>query len=206
MSAILEVELDARPVHRVGADVLALPFYADDGVTRGALAWADWRLCGLLSRELREEATRTGANGKPQAVLAPTQGRLRAAAILAIALGARGELQPGALAAVGRDIGSRALALGARRLAVALPTGGDPSRVAHDLVGGVAAAVGRTAEGPAAAGPDAALLLRVVVDPKALRDAQVGVQRLSARPPADVALALRSRPEPGSGPSATSVR
>ena len=197
MSAILEVELDPRPVHHVGADVLALPFHADDGVTRGALAWADWRLCGLLSRELREEAARAGLGGTPQAVLAPTQGRLRAAAVLAIALGPRADLQAGALAAVGRDIGVRALALGARRLAVALPTGGDPSRIAHDIVGGIA-------EGAAAVSADAALRLRVVVEAKTLRDARAGVQRLAGRPPAGVSMAVRPPPEPRPGaPTAT---
>ncbi len=136
MSARLALELDPRPVHRVGADVLVVPFVPGHRLDRGPIAWVDWRLCGLLSETLRSGP----ADGSEAVLLAPTGGRLRASWVLALGFGEGSEE---GLRQAAEQMVERVRSLKVSRLALALPAGGDPGRVAETLAVGLMAGLAR---------------------------------------------------------------
>jgi hypothetical protein len=86
MSVPLRLGLEIRPVHRVPARVLVAPFFAEQLPPRGPLAFADWRLCGLLTDRL---VAGEFSGGWGSAALIPTGGRLLADFVLALGLGQR---------------------------------------------------------------------------------------------------------------------
>lgn len=181
MSATLWFEVDPRPLHRVGADVLVVPYVASQGLVRGPLAWADWRMCGLLT-----EALRLQAEDDPEAVLlAPTRGRLRAGWVLALGL-ADGIGEEG-LRRAGERILERVRALKLGRFAVALPAGGDPARVAEALAVGLMAGLVRR---------PASLEARLVVPSDLVRQARSGLERAAKAPLPGIVLQLRAPADP----------
>jgi len=141
---VVPIEVDTRRLHRVGADVLVTGFFAPEGPLRGPAAWADWRLCGLLTEALQQG--RLGA-AATTATLAPTEGRLQAPWVLGLGLGERsgfGELplRDAVAAAV-----SRVVALRVGRLALAFPSESEMGltceRAAVAGLSGLAAALAR---------------------------------------------------------------
>ena len=181
MSARLSLELDARPLYRVGAEVLVVPYVAAHGLARGPLAWADWRLCGLLSDALRHQT-----EVDPEAVLlAPTGGRLRAGWVLALGL-ADGTSEEG-LRRVAERLLLRVRSLHVTRLAVALPAGGDPARVAEALAVGLMAGLARS---------PGTLEARLVVPRDLVRPARTGLERAAQAPLPGIELQLRTPADP----------
>jgi hypothetical protein len=147
-ASTLLIDIETRPFERIEADVAVAGLFADDRPLRGAVARADWRLCGLLSQLVREGRI-TGSDG--QCVLVPTDGRLRAPRLFVMGLGAR----TGRSTAAVQDGVARTLArVGELGLAhVALSPLGFPGddwpRHAQAVVGGAleaARAVGRPLE------------------------------------------------------------
>ena len=62
------------PIHQVPADLAVVFFFEEERPLRGAAAYADWRLCGALSR-LIQRGKLAGRFG--EAALVPTSGGLR---------------------------------------------------------------------------------------------------------------------------------
>ncbi len=183
MTQTLRLELDLRPVHRVGADVLVVPFVPEHGLTRGPLSWADWRLCGLLSETLRRD-TSAGADA---VLLAPSGGRLRADWILA--LGVAENVSEEGLRRVAEGIVERVRSLRVARLALALPALGDPARIAEAFAVGLMASVARAGE---------SLDARLVVSRESARAAWAGLQRAAQSPLAGITLELAASADPRS--------
>lgn len=177
----LRLELDFRPVHRVGADVLVIPFVKAHGLGRGPLAWADWRLCGLLSETLRQDAE----SGKEAVLLAPSGGRLRADWILALEIAEN--ISDEGLRRLAEGIAQRVRSLRVSRLALALPTAGDPARVSEAFAVGLMASVARVG---------APLEARVVVPRETVRQAWAGLERAAQAPLPGVALELSTPADP----------
>lgn len=108
MTASVVVELDARPLERVPADLVVVGFSADDRPLRGSAGRADWRLCGELWR-LVSSGKLTGMLG--QAALFSAAGSLRSPLLLVLGLGYRAELGVDTWRDLGRDAVRRALDL-----------------------------------------------------------------------------------------------
>jgi hypothetical protein len=185
MTHTLRLELDLRPVHRVGADVLVIPFVPAHGLGRGPLAWADWRLCGLLSETLRRDA----GSGKEAVLLAPSGGRLRADWILALEIAEN--ITDEGLRRLAEGIVERVRSLQVSRLALALPTAGDPARVSEAFAVGLMASVVRM---------KAPLEARVVVPRETARHAWAGLERAAQAPLPGVALQLSAPADPRGEP------
>ncbi len=183
MSPRLRIELDTRPLYRVGADLLVIPFGGEQPFERGPFAWVDWRLCGLLRRQLRE----AGWEKPGSAALAPSGGRLRAPWILAVSMGDA----PGALSdAVGEAASlwlSRVLALAAPRVALALPEGRSPGRAAEQIV---------RVWGDGLERAGAALDVRMAVSADAARDARDGLANVAKAALPGIEIAPGSLPAP----------
>ena len=82
--ALTVLPLDLARWDETGRDCLVLPVFRDDRPLRGAAGLADWRLCGKLSRLLRDSR----ATGEPgETMLLPPGRRLRFARILWFGLG-----------------------------------------------------------------------------------------------------------------------
>ena len=177
----LRLELDLRPVHRVRADVLVIPFVQAHGLGRGPLAWADWRLCGLLSETLRQDE----GGGKEAVLLAPSGGRLRADWILALEIAEN--ISDEGLRRLAEGIVLRVRSLRVSRLALALPAAGDPARVSEAFAVGLMASVARMG---------APLEARVVAPRETARDAWAGLERAAQAPLAGVALELSTPGDP----------
>jgi hypothetical protein len=119
VSVVLPVELDVRPLHRTGGDVIAAPLFATGMPIRGPAAWLDWRLCGQVAR--------TFAVGQfsPQlghALLVPSRGRVRAGWVLVAGAGDPASWSEPTARAWAESVVARAAALRAAQLTLALPT------------------------------------------------------------------------------------
>jgi hypothetical protein len=119
VSTVLEVTAGSERLETVSVDVLVLPFFESDRPLRGPAAWADWRLCGLLSERLMQGGP-AGALG--DAVLLPSSGVFRTPRLLALGLGPRSVFSATALRAAAADALRRVRSLGAATAAFALPT------------------------------------------------------------------------------------
>ena len=181
MTARLLLELDLRPLYRVCADVLVVPYVKSHGLGRGPLAWADWRLCGLLSETLR----RSEGDGSDTVLLAPTGGRLRAGWVMVLGL-AEGTSEEG-LRSAAEQLLERVRSLNVSRLALALPAGGDPARVSEALAVGLMAGLARRS---------GTLVVRLVVPGEAAHYAWAGLERAARAPLPGVELRLRAPAEP----------
>lgn len=134
MSASLRVEVDARPFHRVPADVLLVPFFVSDPPARGPFSWVDWRLCGLLSQKLRSDQI----DLSNAALLAPSSGRTRVNWVLALGLGDRAAFGEEVLLAASETWVERVAALQAGAVALTLPPGKlSPERASQVMLRGL---------------------------------------------------------------------
>lgn len=130
MSASLRVEVDARPFHRVPADVLLVPFFVSDPPARGPFSWVDWRLCGLLSQKLRSDQI----DLSNAALLAPSSGRTRVNWVLALGLGDRAAFGEDVLLEASETWVERVAALQAGAVALTLPPGKLPPERASQVM------------------------------------------------------------------------
>ncbi len=111
------VELDAKPLERVPADLVVVGFSPDDRPLRGSAGRADWRLCGELWRLV----TLRRLNGTlGQAALLSAAGSLRSPLLLVLGLGHRAELSIDTWRDLGRDVVRRALDLRVNRAVLGL--------------------------------------------------------------------------------------
>jgi len=191
VSARLSLEIDTRPLYRVRADVLVVPFGGDHALEHGPLAWVDWRLCGLLRARLQEDAASTAAGA---AALAPTEGRLRAPWVLAVSMGMR----PGATShGVERAAASwleRVLALGAEHAAVALPAGRETAQGADEIAAAWARGLARIRR---------SMEVRMVVGASLAREARRGLERVAEREFDGLEVAFRAPATAAALPPAT---
>lgn len=118
MSDTLEVTVASERLETVAVDVLVLPFFESDRPLRGPAAWADWRLCGLLSERLMQGGP-AGARG--DAVLLPSSGVFRTPLLLALGLGPRSGFSATVLRTAAGEALRRVRALGSATAAFALP-------------------------------------------------------------------------------------
>ena len=117
MTLLLELELGTEAVDRAKVDLVVAGFFADELPPRGPAGRVDWRLCGLISRQLAAERLR----GDPgDAVLLATFDRLAAPHVLALGLGARAHFGLDDTRSHIQDAVSRAGRLGAESIALAL--------------------------------------------------------------------------------------
>lgn len=116
MTLLLELELGTEAVDRAKVDLVVAGFFADELPPRGPAGRVDWRLCGLISRQLAAERLR----GDPgDAVLLATFDRLAAPHVLALGLGARAHFGLDDTRSHIQDAVSRAGRLGAESIALA---------------------------------------------------------------------------------------
>jgi hypothetical protein len=104
-----------------GVDALCLFVAEDDRPLPGTAGYVDWRLSGALSRVLKQGFF-TGV--KDDWLLLPSDGRIPIPRIFAVGLGARKNLDPGAL---GKALASAAQVLDKAKVesvALELPSGG----------------------------------------------------------------------------------
>jgi len=128
MSGALSLELATESIDRVLAELAIAFCFEDDRPLRGPAGRADWRLCGDLSRFVVGSSLGSRfAVGSPaaapagQALLLPTEGRLRAGRFLLLGLGPSRSFDPDACARAVQDATRRALDLRARTLAMGPP-------------------------------------------------------------------------------------
>lgn len=146
MTAPLTVVLETAALERVAAEVAVASLFETDRPLRGGAGRADWRLCGMLS-ELVASGRVAGAVG--EALLVPTEGRMRAGRLLVLGLGPPTPFGAEQVAAASRDATGRLLDLGVRDAVLGLPgewTGILPVRPAAEAaVAGMAEALDRAA-------------------------------------------------------------
>jgi len=132
----LTLEVEGSTLARTTADLAVTGFFRDQRPLPGGAGLADWRLCGWLSG-LLESARMRGDVG--EGVLVPTHGRLRAARLLLIGLGARSRFGSDAHRLAVRDALLRVLGLGAGSAALDLPppqADASPERIARSVLEG----------------------------------------------------------------------
>ena len=117
MSGVLSLELTSEPVDRVVAEVAVGFCFEDDRPLRGPAGRADWRLCGDLSRFV----ARSTAGPIGEALLLPTEGRLRAGRFLLLDLGSSTGFGPDACARAVQGAMRRVLDLRVRTVAMGPP-------------------------------------------------------------------------------------
>ncbi|MDG2049741.1 MAG: M17 family peptidase N-terminal domain-containing protein [Myxococcota bacterium] len=116
MTTSLSLVLQGRPLERVTCDLVVVGGFAMERPLRGGAARLDWRLCGLLSDQIREENF-SGERG--EALLVATGGALRAPRALLLGLGQRDQYGPVmAQGVIAEGIG-RCFELGVCRVAMA---------------------------------------------------------------------------------------
>jgi hypothetical protein len=109
-------------IERVSADLVIVPFFADERPLQGAAGRIDWRLCGRLSHLCAAERVR----GEPgAAVLIPGGGGVRAPRVLGLGIGVRGDLDAERWSGWTEDALARAAGLRSARIVLALPESGD---------------------------------------------------------------------------------
>ncbi len=195
MRSTLALEVgDSESLARVGAEIAVAGFFRDQRPLRGGAGLADWRLCGWLSRLLL--ASR--AIGEPgEALLVPTQGRLRAPRLLLVGLGARARFGAEAHRSAVQVSLQRLLDLGAGSAALDLPPpAGDASEdaIAAGIVEGACAALDARA---------GRLLLRIVAEPGTAPRMRNALERAAAaRPRGATSLRMTRQPAAAPGPSA----
>lgn len=193
MRSTLALEVgDSDSLARVGAEVAVAGFFRDQRPLRGGAGLADWRLCGFVSRLLLDARV----TGEPaDAILTSTHGRLRAARLLLVGLGARQRFGADAhCAAVERAL-RRLLDLGAASAALDLPLPGgdaDPEVVAASIVHGACAALDAR---------PARFLLRVVAPANGATRLRGALERVVTTQPRG-ATSLRLVKAPASGAAA----
>ena len=134
------VELDAKPLERVPADLMVVGFSPDDRPLRGSAGRTDWRLCGELW-DLITSRKLSGTLG--EAALLSTAGSLRSPLLLVLGLGPRAELVVDTWRELGCDVARRALDLRVHRAVLGLAS--DAANLGPEgtcaLFGGALAAV-----------------------------------------------------------------
>jgi hypothetical protein len=172
MTVSWAIELDTEPAERVRADLLVAPLFEGELPLRGAASRIDWRLCGHLSAMLSRGAFRGAAD---EAILVPTEARLRVPRALLLGLGPRESFAPKGLRAAARLAVTRAAALRAGCVALALPA------EASGLPAERAAAAALIGAGEALAERPFPLRLRLVVEPAAVSRARLALAELVPR-------------------------
>lgn len=82
----MRLSFTSRPVDKIAADLLVLMHFEKDVPLHGLLGWLDWRINGRLSRFLMAK----GFSGRAkEALLLPSEGRLKAKDVIVLGLGAR---------------------------------------------------------------------------------------------------------------------
>jgi len=117
VSARLAIEVSTDRLDQARADVVVVAFFDSDRPLRGAAGFADWRLCGQLSRLLIAEKLH-GASG--EAVLLATGPGWVAPRILGLGLGRQREFDVGEWESHGRNALERVLSLRAENAAFPL--------------------------------------------------------------------------------------
>jgi leucyl aminopeptidase len=118
MSARLRIALETEPLERADAEVAVASFFDGERPLRGAASRADWRLCGMISALLAQGRLR-GAVG--DALLVPTERRLRAPRLVVVGLGPAARFGAPELADAARAIADRLLDLRVGAAALAIP-------------------------------------------------------------------------------------
>jgi hypothetical protein len=187
MSVTWAIELDAAAAERVRADLLVTPFFAEDRPLRGPASRVDWRLCGLLSEMLGRGAFSGAAE---EVVLVPTDARLRAPRALLVGLGPRESFAPKVLRRAAQLAVTRAAALRAGLVAVALP-----AEASTGLAAEKAAAAVLIGAGEALAERPFPLRLRLVLEAAAMPRARVALADLVPRIEMEGVVARLAAPE-----------
>ena len=117
----LHAGIVSGPIQQVAADVAVVTFFEEERPLRGAAGYADWRLCGTLSR-LIQRGKLCGAFG--EAVLVPAAGGLRARWVLALGLGSREDFDDTRCWQLALTCLQRALGLKPAVVALPLPPAG----------------------------------------------------------------------------------
>ena len=147
MTARLALDLTTSGIERVAAELAVAFCFEGDRPLRGDAGRSDWRLCGDLSALLDGR----GIRGEPgDALLVPTEGRLRADRLLLLGLGPAEGFGPDACARAVRDAVERVLDLRVASAALGTPgawADGFPVGIGAQacLRGSVAALEGRDA-------------------------------------------------------------
>ena len=118
---VVELGMDVLDLLEGGpADTIVLPLWSDERPLTGLAALVDWRTCGRLSANLRRGLT-TGARG--ESTLTLTRGIASAWRMVLIGLGTRGDLDRAGAAAAGDYLYEVTRRLGARKVALGVPSG-----------------------------------------------------------------------------------
>lgn len=118
MSGRLRIALETEPLERAEAEVAVASFFDGERPLRGAASRADWRLCGMISALLASGRLR-GAAG--EALLIPTEHRLRAPRLVVVGLGPAARFGAAELVDAARAIADRLLDLRVEVAALAIP-------------------------------------------------------------------------------------
>jgi hypothetical protein len=110
-------DLTLAALDELDVDSLAI-FVGPERPLQGLAGWADWRLCGALSRALRDGLY---GGGDREALLLPSDGRVGAPRIFCFGLPAQ-PLAPDAFGASARAACDALARAGSRAFATALPT------------------------------------------------------------------------------------
>jgi hypothetical protein len=187
MTVSWAIELDTEPAERVRADLLVAPLFEGELPLRGAVSRVDWRLCGHLSAMLARGAFRGAAD---EAILVPTEARLRVPRALLLGLGPRESFAPKVLRASARLAVTRAAALRAGCVALALP-----AEAPSGLPAERAAAAALIGAGEALAERPFPLRLRLLVEAGALSRARLALAELVPRIEMEGVVARLATPE-----------
>ena len=109
---------DLRSLDRLSCEALALPLFSDERPLSGVLGLVDWRMCGLISRSVRDGRVRGALDER---ALVPGRPKLAMDKVLLFGLGPSDEFGPGHLrGAVARMLEALA-GVRVRSAAVVLP-------------------------------------------------------------------------------------
>ncbi|HFE44469.1 MAG TPA: hypothetical protein ENJ18_03100 [Nannocystis exedens] len=118
---VVELGMDTLDLLEGGpADTIVLPLWSDERPLTGMAALVDWRACGQLSSNLRRGLT-TGTRG--ESTLTLTRGVASAWRMVLVGLGPRGGLDRAGAAAAGAHLYEVTSRLGARKVALGVPSG-----------------------------------------------------------------------------------